>query len=362
MKLLYTFLLFIVAFASSAQISHYPNPLKLNSPSTIDSTTDTKLDIFFTVEKDTTYTVYWKIVKDSKTWDDSWATYVCDKVLCYGENVDKNVFENEMGQGDHLFQFHFKPYNKPGCTIVELVLYGDSRFSEEIYRVKIDINGCSPDIYHEPDPLKINTPMVVDTTADIKLPIYFIVDRDTTYTVYWKVFKDPVTWRTGCYSTYICDKILCYGENVDKNVFENEMGQGRHLFEFHFKPTLKSNCALPGCTLIDLVLYGDSQYSEEIYRVKIDVNDCLTSNTINLTDILNVKVYPNPAQEYFQLSNDENVQNINIYDISGREVKSFNHNKDAQHLIGDLNSGMYFLKMTDKNNRTINTVKLNKAF
>lgn len=361
MKIFYTLLLVFCGFIISAQISHRPGQLKLNSPLPIDSS-DTKLGIYFNVEKDTTYTVYWKVIKDPNTWNPAWATYVCDKVLCYGENRDANSIENEMGQGEHLFEFHFKPYAVAGCTEVELVLYGDSRFSEEIYRVKIDINGCAAAIYHEPEKLKINTPAVVDTTTDIKLPIYFVVDKDTTYTVYWKVFKDAQTWRPECYSTYVCDKVLCYGQNVDKNSIENEMGQGRHLFEFHFKPSIKPTCSLPGCTLIDLVLYGDSRFSEEIYRVKIDVNDCLTSNTINLSDILSVKVYPNPAQEYFQLSNDENVDKIKVYNIFGSEVKSFFHYKNAQHIIGDLKSGMYFVKMLDTNNKIIKTVKLNKVF
>jgi hypothetical protein len=357
MKIFYTLLLVFCGFIISGQISHRPGQLKLNSPLPIDSS-DTKLGIYFNVEKDTTYTVYWKVIKDPNTWKSSWATYVCDKVLCYGENRDANSVENEMGQGEHLFEFHFKPYAVAGCTEVELVLYGDSRFSEEIYRVKIDINGCAQneDITHSPDLLKINTPDVIDSLTDVKVDINFNIIKDTTYTVYWKVEKDAATWNNA-WATRVCDLFTCFGDNLDKGPFENLMEKGNYLFQVHFLPY-----GVPGCTVVDLVLYGDSRFSEELYRVKIDINDCLTVGAININLNDQVKLYPNPANEYFQLSNDENVDKIKVYNIFGSEVKSFFHYKNAQHIIGDLKSGMYFVKMLDTNNKIIKTVKLNKVF
>ena len=341
------------SLAITAQITHRPSTLKLNSPLPIDSS-DTHIDIIFNVEKDTTYTVYWKVIKDPNTWTAPWATYVCDKVLCYGENRDFNSAENEMGKGEHLFQFHFRPYAVAGCTVVELVLYGDSKFSEEIYRVKIDINGCVKDISHKPEQIKLNSPLPIDS-SDTHVDIIFNVEKDTTYTVYWKVFKDPNTWMAP-WATYVCDKVLCYGENRDYNSAENEMGKGEHLFQFHFRPYAKA-----GCTVVELVLYGDSRFSEEIYRVKIDINGCLSSTTQSIVLGSKVKVYPNPANEYFQLDNDDNVDKLRLFDISGREVKTFIHFKNAQHIIGDLKSGMYFLQLFDEKNRSIKTVKLNKV-
>lgn len=358
MKIFYTLFFAFCGLVLSAQISHSPELLKIDSPTPIDSATDTRLDIYFNVEKDTTYTVYWKVIKDPTTWNDAWATYVCDKILCYNENVDKNIFENEMTQGKHLFQFHFKPYAVPGCTVLEFVLYGDSRFSEEIYRVKIDVNGCiqTDDITHSPDQLKINTPEVIDSLTDVKVDINFTINKDTTYTVYWKVEKDPATWNNA-WATRVCDLFTCFGDNVDRGPFENVMGKGNYLFQLHFLPY-----AVPGCTVVDLVLYGDSRYSEELYRVTVDINDCLVSSVDNVKNLSDVRVFPNPAHEYFQLSGDVNVSQIKMYDILGQEVKTFAHQSNTQHTIGDLKSGMYFLNLLDAKNKVIKTLKINKVY
>jgi hypothetical protein len=209
-------------------------------------------------------------------------------------------------------------------------------------------------ISHKPNPLIITAPV---DSVDVKLKIYFKLEKDTTYEVHWKLLKDSTTWMQE-WQTQVCDLNLCYLDNRDFNNpnLANEFKAGDNLFELHFKPNGK-----PGCTILTLVLYSDRDFTQELYRTSINVNNCI-SNVVNVASPVNIKVYPNPATEYFQINNGTNVEKIKLYNMFGREIKSFYHYNHAQHEIGELKSGMYLLKMLDNKNRLIKTVKLNKVF
>ena len=67
-------------------------------------------------------------------------------------------------------------------------------------------------------------------------------------------------------------------------------------------------------------------------------------------------VYPNPSQDYFSISN--SVEKVEIYDLNGRQIKTFEGNFSANHRfeIEDLNSGVYILRY--ENNAQSETKKL----
>ena len=75
-----------------------------------------------------------------------------------------------------------------------------------------------------------------------------------------------------------------------------------------------------------------------------------------------IKVFPNPAVDYIQISNVPNVKKIVIYNILGKEIKSFQHYNNAQHDISELKIGMYIIKMLDDKSKVMRTLKFNKNF
>ena len=75
-----------------------------------------------------------------------------------------------------------------------------------------------------------------------------------------------------------------------------------------------------------------------------------------------IKVFPNPAIDYIQISNVISVKKIVVFDIIGKEIKSFIHYNNAQHDVSELKSGMYILKMLNEKNKVIRTLKFNKNF
>jgi hypothetical protein len=93
------------------------------------------------------------------------------------------------------------------------------------------------------------------------------------------------------------------------------------------------------------------------------LNAGVTLNTaINLSDTSAAKIFPNPAGNEFQInissSIDKNAQ-MTLFDINGRQVKSFNLSNQLQTIsIEDLSIGMYLVKV--RNGDSQSTIKLLK--
>jgi di/tripeptidase len=73
-----------------------------------------------------------------------------------------------------------------------------------------------------------------------------------------------------------------------------------------------------------------------------------------------LKVFPNPATEYFQINNALSIKKVVIYNMFGKEVKVLFNQNNTQHDVTDLKSGMYIIKMLDERNKVVKSVKLQK--
>ena len=75
----------------------------------------------------------------------------------------------------------------------------------------------------------------------------------------------------------------------------------------------------------------------------------------------NIKITPNPVSQFFKLKdNFSNVSNINIYNMTGRLIKNLDAIDSDEYYIGDLPNGVYLVRLSDKNNKTIKTLRINK--
>jgi Secretion system C-terminal sorting domain len=212
--------------------------------------------------------------------------------------------------------------------------------------------SMSAQISVSPNPLSIN---VVPTGGDVKYEIFFTNSQDTVYNIYWQIVKDasfPAQW-----TTFVCDLVLCYGDNVDKssNTKPNEFTKGTHKFEFHINPN--GVAASAGLTF---KLFTEKNQQGEIFSTPIAIS---SPSSVKDANIGNIKVYPNPTSEdYFQIANSSNVNKVVLYNLFGKEVKSYFHYNDARHEIGDLKSGIYVVKLIDSKGRLIKSIKLNKIY
>ena len=71
-------------------------------------------------------------------------------------------------------------------------------------------------------------------------------------------------------------------------------------------------------------------------------------------------VYPNPATEYISLSGASEVQQLILYNLTGREVLSFHASDAARYNISQLPDGMYLVQFLNAEQRVLHTQRLQK--
>jgi hypothetical protein len=87
------------------------------------------------------------------------------------------------------------------------------------------------------------------------------------------------------------------------------------------------------------------------YNYPIITNDAVTvfETTMSIEEnIKNVdlKVYPNPTTDYFNLASDSKILSIELYDASGRLIRtSLVNDFETRQNVNQLNKGLYFLKI-----------------
>ena len=75
-----------------------------------------------------------------------------------------------------------------------------------------------------------------------------------------------------------------------------------------------------------------------------------------------IRVFPNPTVDYFMLSdNSDVVERIIIYNIIGRQMKSYKVLDNFKYTVNDLPEGIYIVRLLNKGGQTVKTIRLNKS-
>lgn len=87
-----------------------------------------------------------------------------------------------------------------------------------------------------------------------------------------------------------------------------------------------------------------------------------SNNFINeLGEIVNHSLYPNPAVDGFQISNDELVESITIITATGERLLSQAHRSGHRIDTSELPAGSYLVTMFDKNSKSTGVERFVKS-
>ncbi len=74
-----------------------------------------------------------------------------------------------------------------------------------------------------------------------------------------------------------------------------------------------------------------------------------------------ITVYPNPATEYIEVSDQSDAAGtVNIYNLVGKKLRSFEYIPGHQYFLADLPKGMYLVQILDRSGKVMTTQKVNK--
>jgi hypothetical protein len=84
------------------------------------------------------------------------------------------------------------------------------------------------------------------------------------------------------------------------------------------------------------------------YRLKLNKQDDKTEyskiQSVSISEKGKISVFPNPTKGYVQISSDENVESLQLFDLSGRLVRQFTANQPQLDMT-DLAKGIYHLSV-----------------
>lgn len=116
-------------------------------------------------------------------------------------------------------------------------------------------------------------------------------------------------------------------------------------------PSVYATLAAPISTIGGFALRQDGTNTTPniiIDELRIDTTPNFTLGTTNFNNISGLNVYPNPANDYLQITTAINgVKNIAIYDVMGKEVLNTTTVNEVIN-VASLNAGIYLVKITEE--------------
>ncbi len=209
-------------------------------------------------------------------------------------------------------------------------------------------------------------PVEVDDVIDTSDPFFEIVG----YATLTNTSNAPISvrWQRQLPSNFpmgwevlVCDNSQCYPPFVSSNVMP-DLGLNQPIvlapgatsnLDVHLRPN-----QFPGAGSVRIQFFAGNDttvLATGIYNFSV-----VLSSARNTQQALEVKVFPNPASEYFQLSAGSKVSRVVINNTLGRQVRSYDvFDGRRYYTLAGLPDGMYLVSLYDARG-LIKTVRLIK--
>jgi hypothetical protein len=175
--------------------------------------------------------------------------------------------------------------------------------------------------------------------------------------VWWKVKKGanfPSQW-----STQTCDLFLCYPFNTD----DCPPSKGQSIapnttitYTMHFYPN-----GTIGTSSLSFELYSDKAFKTLVAQTDpsavVIADKLLSTKNVSSSDI---KIFPNPAEDFFTVKNDAAVAKVGIFNIVGKEIDTYKHVSGNSYNVSNFTRGLYIVRLIDNRGKTLKSIRLNK--
>ncbi|HFB99580.1 MAG TPA: T9SS type A sorting domain-containing protein, partial [Phaeodactylibacter sp.] len=181
----------------------------------------------------------------------------------------------------------------------------------------------------------------------------------TTQSFKWVVEKTegPEEWEF-----QLCDKNQCFAFAVASNI-DTTIG-------LSIPVTLEPNTI----SIMDLGVKPNGMAGHGIYKVNVSTGDdpgiILASATYdfqinNTTSTTNfnkkpIKIFPNPVTDYFSLTDNEVVQQIQIFNIVGKKMMDMPFRNGDAIDVASFPNGLYLVRMMGENGEVLKTTRMTK--
>lgn len=186
--------------------------------------------------------------------------------------------------------------------------------------------------------------------TDISYHVHVTNTSATTASLYWsqRVTGGPSNWLT-----WICDKNRCYDPSFKSCPveFPNIVAPMDSVeFQMHLNPLNTEGTADYDVNLFDVD--GNQVASIDGQALVSQSSATKDPNDPKLT------LFPNPTSDFFQINDLAGLRYIEMFSIVGNKVKSYDAAPARQYYVGDLNEGIYLVRLMNSTKKILKTVRL----
>ena len=110
-------------------------------------------------------------------------------------------------------------------------------------------------------------------------------------------------------------------------------------------------------TLLFLFLFV---FSLSVAYAQTSFSDSLDIKPLSNKEKVELQIFPNPATDYISITNNEVVKYVTVFNLVGRQMKSFEAIDGEKYYVGDLPRGMYLVQLLGADSQIITTQRVNK--
>ncbi len=171
---------------------------------------------------------------------------------------------------------------------------------------------------------------------------------DTERNLSW---ERNVIEKTESWETAICSNVQCYFPNVSTEEF-TLAPNGEGTMDVHAYPGGVDGSAVVEVIVTDL---DDTSLSvSNIYYFNADPSSTVDVNRQQ------IKVYPNPSTGLFSVKAGKQLATVQVFSLTGQQVKNFTYNDGQWYDISDLPKGTYMVRLIDRDAQQLVTKLMHK--
>jgi Secretion system C-terminal sorting domain len=202
------------------------------------------------------------------------------------------------------------------------------------------------------------TPDVVNTTLNAdSFEVRAKATLKNTSTVTKKfTWTRTIKKMTAGWACLVCDKNTCWASTVSTPLDQIELAAGATSnIDVYIRPDKKL-----GAANVEVQVYEVGNSSNTV----TGLYNFLTTTSTRTRDLKDngttLRIYPNPAVDFFQITDNDLVEKVVIYNIIGRQMRSYKAVEGMKYTVNDLPDGLYIIRLLSGNGATVKTVRLSK--
>lgn len=188
--------------------------------------------------------------------------------------------------------------------------------------------------------------------TDISYHVHVTNTSNETIHLFWskEMINQPSQWLS-----WICDENRCYFPTINSCPVDKpnilEPGESIDL-QVHMNPA-----QVEGTGNYELTVIDNSGNLIETVEGTILIS---ASTAVKDANDLKLTLFPNPTVDFFEVSETPGLRYIEVFNIIGNKVRSFDSAPQKQYYVGDLTDGIYLVRLVSASKKVLKTVRLSK--